>query len=109
MGVVTGVVMAFQFGSNWSVLAERTGPIQGPLLGYEAFTAFMLEARFFGVMLLGRDRVSSRVYEGTLRTWAYARIPWFVGGMFTALSLAFFVTVTVDAGAIAQSHMRDCH
>jgi cytochrome bd-type quinol oxidase subunit 1 len=62
MGVVTGIVMAFQFGTNWSVLAERTGSIQGPLLGYEAFTAFMLEATFFGVMLLGRDRVSPRVY-----------------------------------------------
>ena len=44
MGVVTGIVMAFQFGTNWGVLAERTGSIQGPLLGYEAFTAFMLEA-----------------------------------------------------------------
>jgi Cytochrome bd terminal oxidase subunit I len=53
MGVVSGIVMAFQFGTNWSVLAERTGPIQGPLLGYEGFTAFMLEATFFGVMLLG--------------------------------------------------------
>jgi Cytochrome bd terminal oxidase subunit I len=52
-----GLVMAFQFGTNWSVLSERTGPIQGPLLGYEGFTAFMLEATFFGVMLLGRDRV----------------------------------------------------
>jgi cytochrome d ubiquinol oxidase subunit I len=62
MGVVTGVVMAFQFGSNWSVLAEKTGSIQGPLLGYEAFTAFMLESTFFGVMLLGRDRVSPRFY-----------------------------------------------
>lgn len=62
MGVVTGIVMAFQFGTNWGVLAERTGPIQGPLLGYEAFTAFMLEATCFGIMLLGRDRVSPRVY-----------------------------------------------
>ena len=61
MGVVTGIVMAFQFGTNWGVLAERTGSIQGPLLGYEAFTAFMLEASFFGVMLLGRDRVSPRL------------------------------------------------
>ena len=51
MGVVTGIVMAFQFGTNWGVLAERTGSIQGPLLGYEAFTAFMFEASFFGVML----------------------------------------------------------
>jgi cytochrome bd ubiquinol oxidase subunit I len=62
MGVVSGIVMAFQFGTNWSVLAARTGPIQGPLLGYETFTAFLLEATFLGVMLLGRDRVSPRVY-----------------------------------------------
>ena len=62
MGVVTGVVMAFQFGTNWGVLAQKAGSIQGPLLGYEAFTAFMLEATFFGVMLLGRDRVSPRFY-----------------------------------------------
>jgi cytochrome d ubiquinol oxidase subunit I len=62
MGVVTGVVMAFQFGTNWSVLAQKTGSIQGPLLGYEAFTAFMLESTFFGVMLLGRNRVSPRFY-----------------------------------------------
>jgi cytochrome d ubiquinol oxidase subunit I len=62
MGVVSGIVMAFQFGTNWSVLAARTGSIQGPLLGYEAFTAFLLEATFFGVMLLGRDRVSPGFY-----------------------------------------------
>jgi cytochrome bd ubiquinol oxidase subunit I len=62
MGVVTGIVMAFQFGTNWGVLAQKTGPIQGPLLGYEAFTAFLLEATFFGVMLLGRERVSPRFY-----------------------------------------------
>jgi cytochrome d ubiquinol oxidase subunit I len=62
MGVVTGIVMAFQIGTNWGVLAEKTGSIQGPLLGYEAFTAFMLEATFFGVMMLGRKRVSPRFY-----------------------------------------------
>ncbi len=62
MGVVTGIVMAFQFGTNWGVLAERTGSIQGPLLGYESFTAFMLEASFFGVMLLGRNRVLPGFY-----------------------------------------------
>ena len=62
MGVVTGIVMAFQFGTNWSVLAEKTGPIQGPLLGYETFTAFLLEATFLGIMLVGRDRVSPRLY-----------------------------------------------
>jgi cytochrome bd ubiquinol oxidase subunit I len=62
MGVVTGIVMAFQFGTNWAVLAEKTGSIQGPLLGYETFTAFLLESTFFGIMMLGRNRVSPRVY-----------------------------------------------
>jgi cytochrome bd ubiquinol oxidase subunit I len=62
MGVVSGIVMAFQFGTNWSVLAERSGSIQGPLLGYEGFTAFMLEATFFGVMLLGRNRAPPWFY-----------------------------------------------
>ena len=62
MGVVSGIVMAFQFGTNWSELAERAGSIQGPLLGYEGFTAFMLEATFFGVMLLGRDRAPPWFY-----------------------------------------------
>jgi cytochrome bd ubiquinol oxidase subunit I len=62
MGVVSGIVMAFQFGTNWSVLAARTGSIQGPLLGYEAFTAFLLEATFFGVMLLGRERTPPWFY-----------------------------------------------
>src|SRR5271170_44879 len=62
MGVVTGIVMAFQFGTNWAVLAEKTGPIQGPLLGYETFTAFLPESTFFGIMMLGRNRVSPRVY-----------------------------------------------
>jgi cytochrome bd ubiquinol oxidase subunit I len=62
MGVVTGIVMAFQFGTNWGVLAQKTGSIQGPLLGYETFTAFLLESTFFGIMMLGRDRVSPRVY-----------------------------------------------
>jgi cytochrome bd-type quinol oxidase subunit 1 len=62
MGVVTGIVMAFQFGTNWGVLSLRMGSIQGPLLGYEGFTAFMLEATFFGVMLFGRNRVSPGAY-----------------------------------------------
>ena len=51
LGVVSGVVMAFQFGTNWSVLSNMSGPIQGPLLSYETFTAFALEAGFFGVLI----------------------------------------------------------
>ena len=62
MGVVSGIVMAFQFGTNWRRLAERAGSIQGPLLGYEAFTAFTLEATFFGVVLLGCDRAPPWFY-----------------------------------------------
>lgn len=62
LGVVSGIVMAFQFGTNWSVLSRMSGPIQGPLLSYEAFTAFYLEASFFGVVLLGRSRVPPWFY-----------------------------------------------
>jgi len=62
LGVVSGVVMAFQFGTNWSVLARMSGPIQGPLLSYEAFTAFFLEASFFGILLFGRTRVPPWFY-----------------------------------------------
>ena len=51
LGVVSGIVMAFEFGTNWSVLSKMSGPIQGPLLSYETFTAFMLEATFFGVLV----------------------------------------------------------
>lgn len=62
LGVVSGIVMAFQFGTNWSELSRRTGPIQGPLLGYESFTAFALEAGFFGVLMFGRGRVPRWFY-----------------------------------------------
>jgi cytochrome bd ubiquinol oxidase subunit I len=62
LGVVSGVVMAFQFGTNWSVLSNMSGPIQGPLLSYETFTAFALEAGFFGVLILGRQRVAPWFY-----------------------------------------------
>jgi cytochrome d ubiquinol oxidase subunit I len=57
LGVVSGIVMAFQFGTNWSALSRASGPIQGPLLSYETFTAFYLEASFLGILLLGRSRV----------------------------------------------------
>jgi cytochrome d ubiquinol oxidase subunit I len=62
LGVVSGIVMAFQFGTNWSVLSRMSGPIQGPLLMYETFTAFMLEASFFGVLIFGRSRVPPWFY-----------------------------------------------
>src|ERR1700693_4473019 len=62
LGVVSGIVMAFEFGTNWSVLSKMSGPIQGPLLSYETFTAFMLEATFFGVLIFGRSRVPPWFY-----------------------------------------------
>lgn len=62
LGVVSGVVMGFQFGTNWSELSRASGPIQGPLLSYETFTAFYLEASFFGILLFGRSRVPPWFY-----------------------------------------------
>lgn len=62
MGVVTGVVMSYQFGSNWSVFSDKTGNVLGPLLGYEVLTAFFLEATFLGVMLFGWKRVGNRLH-----------------------------------------------
>jgi cytochrome d ubiquinol oxidase subunit I len=62
LGVVSGIVMAFQFGTNWSILSRMSGPIQGPLLMYETFWAFMLEASFFGVLIFGRQRVPPWFY-----------------------------------------------
>src|ERR1700757_3795581 len=62
LGVVSGVVMGFQFGTNWSVFAGKVGPIQGVLLSYETFTAFFLEASFFGILLFGRSRVPPWFY-----------------------------------------------
>jgi len=62
MGVVSGIVMSFQFGTNWSVFSDKAGNILGPLLGYEVLTAFFLEASFLGVMLFGWNRVSPRMH-----------------------------------------------
>jgi cytochrome d ubiquinol oxidase subunit I len=57
MGVVSGIVLSYQFGTNWSVFADKTGPVLGPLMGYEVLTAFFLEAGFLGIMLFGAERV----------------------------------------------------
>src|ERR1700738_3326059 len=62
LGVVSGIVMACQFGTNWSEMARPSGPIQGVLLSYETFTAFFLEASFFGILLFGRPRVPPWFY-----------------------------------------------
>src|SRR5262245_14201627 len=62
LGVVSGVTMSFQFGTNWPGFIERAGNITGPLLGYEVLTAFFIEATFLGIMLFGKDRVSNGLH-----------------------------------------------
>jgi cytochrome d ubiquinol oxidase subunit I len=57
MGVVSGLVMSYEFGTNWGNFADKVGPVLGPLMGYEVLTAFFLEAGFLGVMLFGLSRV----------------------------------------------------
>jgi cytochrome d ubiquinol oxidase subunit I len=86
MGVVSGVVMSYQFGTNWSVFADKVGNIIGPLLGYEVLTAFFLEASFLGIMLFGWNRVSPKMHfaatvivaSGTLLSafWILAANSW---------------------------------
>ncbi len=62
LGVVSGITMSFQFGTNWPGFMEKVGNIAGPLLGYEVLSAFFLEATFLGIMLFGRKRVSQKVH-----------------------------------------------
>ena len=86
MGVVSGLVMAYQFGTNWSEFSRFAGGITGPLLAYEVLTAFFLEAGFLGVMLFGMQRVGTALHflstvavaGGTLisSTWILASNSW---------------------------------
>lgn len=62
LGVVSGVVMAYQFGTNWSAFSDKVGNVTGPLLGYEVLTAFFVESSFLGIMLFGWGRVSKRMH-----------------------------------------------
>ncbi|MCB5200807.1 cytochrome ubiquinol oxidase subunit I [Loktanella sp. TSTF-M6] len=62
MGVVSGIVMSYQFGTNWAVFSDRTGPVLGPLMAYEVLSAFFLEAGFLGIMLFGRERVGNGLH-----------------------------------------------
>ncbi|RDW12342.1 cytochrome ubiquinol oxidase subunit I [Paracoccus thiocyanatus] len=86
MGVVSGIVMSYQFGTNWSVFSDRAGPVIGPLMAYEVLTAFFLEAGFLGIMLFGRERVGDGLHmfatlmvaAGTLisATWILSANSW---------------------------------
>lgn len=62
MGVVSGIVMSYQFGTNWAAFSDRAGPVIGPLMAYEVLTAFFLEAGFLGVMLFGMGRVGKGLH-----------------------------------------------
>ena len=62
MGVVSGIVMSYQFGTNWSVFSTKAGPVIGPLMAYEVLTAFFLEAGFLGVMLFGMSKVGKGLH-----------------------------------------------
>ncbi len=62
MGVVSGIVMSYQFGTNWSVFSDVAGPVIGPLMAYEVLTAFFLEAGFLGIMLFGREKVGPTLH-----------------------------------------------
>src|SRR3981189_3729475 len=86
MGVVSGIVMAYQFGTNWSYFSRFAGSVTGPLLAYEVMTAFFLEAGFLGVMLFGWNKVGPGLHFfatimvaiGTLisATWILASNSW---------------------------------
>jgi cytochrome bd ubiquinol oxidase subunit I len=86
MGVVSGLVMSYQFGTNWSVFSDKAGPILGPLMAYEVMSAFFLEAGFLGVMLFGINKVGPKLHFfatcmvalGTLlsATWILAANSW---------------------------------
>jgi cytochrome d ubiquinol oxidase subunit I len=86
MGVVSGFVMSYQFGTNWSTFADKTGPVLGPLMAYEVLSAFFLEAGFLGIMLFGREKVghglhmfaTAMVAIGTLMsaTWILSVNSW---------------------------------
>src|SRR5262249_8900664 len=62
MGVVSGIGMSYQFGTNWSEFSDKAGPVIGRLMGYEVMTAFFLEAGFLGVMLFGMERVGRSLH-----------------------------------------------
>ena len=86
MGVVSGIVLSYQFGTNWAVFSDKAGPIVGPLMAYEVLSAFFLEAGFLGVMLFGINKVGPRLHFlatcmvalGTLlsATWILAANSW---------------------------------
>lgn len=121
MGVVTGVVLSYEFGANFSVFSEMAGPVIGPLMAYEVMTAFFLEAGFLGIMLFGRNKVSRKIYFastvtvalGTLLSsfWILAANSWmqtpagtaFVNGRFEVLD--WYAVIFNPSFGYRLSHM----
>src|SRR6185295_13177493 len=62
LGVISGIAISYQFGTNWAVFSDKAGPIVGPLMAYEVMSAFFLESGFLGVMLFGMDRVGKGLH-----------------------------------------------
>src|SRR5689334_1639380 len=107
MGVVTGVTMSFQFGTNWPGFMNQVGNVAGPLLAYEVLTAFFLEATFLGVMLFGMDRVSGRVHVASALIVAFGTTV----SAFWILALNSWMQTptghtTVDGVLVAESWWR---
>nr|WP_264622181.1 cytochrome ubiquinol oxidase subunit I [Psychrobacter arcticus] len=89
MGVVSGVVMSYQFGTNWAVFSDKAGNVLGPLLAYEVLTAFFLEASFLGIMLFGWGRVSKRMH---LASTAIVAIGTLISGFWILAANSFMQT-----------------
>src|SRR3954470_9354156 len=107
MGVVTGVTMSFQFGTNWPGYMNHVGNVAGPLLAYEVLTAFFLEATFLGVMLFGMQRVSGRMHVASALIVAVGTTV----SAFWILALNSWMQTpaghtTVDGALIAESWWR---
>ncbi len=95
MGVVSGIVMSYQFGTNWSAFSDKAGPVVGPLMAYEVLAAFFLESGFLGVMLFGLERVGHRLHffatlmvaTGTLISafWIHSANSWIAAGASRAM------------------------
>src|SRR5437868_11205766 len=107
MGVVTGVTMSFQFGTNWPGYMNRVGNVAGPLLAYEVLTAFFLEATFLGIMLFGMERVSGRVHVASALIVAFGTTV----SAFWILALNSWMQTptghtTVDGVLVAESWWR---
>src|SRR3979411_1631553 len=108
VGVVSGIVIAYQFCTNWSAFADKAGPVIGPLMAYEVLTAFFLEAGFLGVMLFGLERVGHRLHffatlmvaTGTLISafWILSANSW----MHTPTGYA----ITTDGQLVAASRLK---